>query len=311
MEDEVFEKYVKAGKIWSQTKERALEMAKPGIRLLELAETLEKNIIDAGGGLAFPVNLSLNEEAAHATPGYKDPAILGKDVIKIDVGVHIDGYICDGAFTLDFSGKHTKQIQATEFALGQALSLAQENNEVSSIGDAVEKTLKDAGYKPVQNLTGHGLDRFEQHAHPSIPNIRMKNAGVFEEGHAYAIEPFATTGKGLVHEGARTEIYRFDQPRPLRNTVARQLMETAAREFGNLPFAERMLIEKTNATDFARKMAMKELVHARVLTAYPVLRESGGFIVTQAENTVVLHAKKTVPLIENWPPKEKAVREKE
>ncbi len=81
-------------------------------------------------------------------------------------------------------------------------------------------------------------------------------------------------------------------------------MEIAAKEFGTMPFADRWLIPHVSATDFARKMAMKELLKSRVLASYPVLRETGGVIVTQAENTIILHEEKTIPLVKNWPPEQ-------
>lgn len=91
------EKIMKAGKIASETREYARTIIKKGYLLLEIAEKIESKIIELGAKPAFPVNLSINEIAAHYTPSYDDEK-TAQGLIKIDLGVHIDGWIADTAF---------------------------------------------------------------------------------------------------------------------------------------------------------------------------------------------------------------------
>ncbi|MBN2067770.1 MAG: type II methionyl aminopeptidase, partial [Candidatus Diapherotrites archaeon] len=235
MDKEQAENYIKAGKILQKTVEKAKKSIKPGQKLLEIALNIEKNIQGIGEGagkLAFPVNLSINENAAHFTPSSQEEAVLkASDVMKVDVGVHVDGFIADGAFTLNPDNSHARMVEAAEKALENALAIAKEGTQLGEIGSVIEKTIGEKGFNPVQNLTGHGLMQFEQHASPSIPNIARKDERALEEGHAYAIEPFATDGKGFVREGQQSEIFSLDEPRPVRNEHARNILEFVVEKY--------------------------------------------------------------------------------
>src|SRR3989344_2495804 len=163
MEDEVLENYVKAGKIASQVREEARNFVKPGMTLLSIAERIESRIKELGGEIAFPVNLSLNDLAAHYTPYRNDPTLLGEDVIKIDIGVHVDGYVADTAMTLSFNEEKKEQcnnlVKASEEALQNAIEKVKTGALLSDISSAIEETIRSYGFNPVSNLTGHGIDR--------------------------------------------------------------------------------------------------------------------------------------------------------
>lgn len=286
--------HVNAGEILREMQKKARKSIKPGQKMLDIALEIENGIRSKGGEPAFPVNLSLNNHAAHYTPSADDELVLGEDVIKVDIGVHVDGYIADAAFTMDFSGKYREMVEASEQALKDAVELVKKKAlsknglEFGEIGKAVQKAINGKGYNPVQNLSGHGLAPWTAHAPPSIANIENNDDRVFEEGMVFAIEPFATDGAGFVKEAPQSEIFGVDEPRPVRNKDARAMMEFIGEKYLTLPFAERWLIEELDMSEFRRKVALRELLRSGCVKAFPILREEEGKIVTQAETSIAL-----------------------
>jgi methionyl aminopeptidase len=281
MEKEVLDSYFKAAKVWGSCIKLAEKKAKEGVKLLELAKEVEKAMHEEGCAPAFPMNLSLNEEAAHFTPLWNDETTLKKtDLLKIDIGVQHDGYICDGAISVNLDNKHAKQIEANELALANAISLAEFGKPVEGIGAEIERTLKEKGFEPVRNLGGHGLTQYNIHAGPSIPNHSKGSTQKLEEG-VIAIEPFASTGEGFIGEVTSVEIFSLEHSSGVRNPHARELVKIAA-EYNGLPFAERWLREKTKLGDFAVTIGLRELIRAGCFHAYPGLKESKGAMVSQA-----------------------------
>ena len=300
MEKEEAEKYVLAGQIAKKAVEKAKKSIKPGQKLLEIAENIEKSIKELGqendAKPAFPVNLSVNENAAHFTPGTgSEEELAEKDVLKVDLGVHIDGFICDTAFTLNFDNSFSKLIEATELALENALSIAKEETELGKIGAEIEKAIEGKGFEPIHNLTGHGLAQFEQHAAPSIPNIFTSNPNKLEDG-AYAIEPFATDGEGYVREGQQSEIFAIEKPKPVRNNYARAILEHAMEEYETLPFALRWVEKSLKMPEFQMKVGIRELLRNGCIRAFPVLHEQPGKTITQAEKSFIIFEEKTTVL---------------
>ncbi|MFZ2411097.1 MAG: type II methionyl aminopeptidase [Candidatus Methanoperedens sp.] len=277
--DEIIEKYRQAGKILSLVRAEAVTKVTPGATLLSVAEFTENLIREKGGEPAFPVNISRNDEAAHSTPSFNDAAVFGKDMVKLDIGVHIDGYIADTAVTVDLSG-NPKLVKAAESALDEALKLIHAGVNTSDIGGVIEDTISSFGFKPIINLTGHGLAQYIQHAPPSIPNKRMPHGVVLEEGDIVAIEPFATNGAGKIHDAGNAEIYHIVSDRPVRHPAARALLQEIGK-YKTLPFAKRWLGEHV---DFA----MIQLVKAGVVQSYPILKEINGGLISQAEHTIIV-----------------------
>lgn len=303
MDAKTAEKYIKAGKILEKVQKKARKDAIPGKKLLDIALGVEKEVKgigkEASAHLAFPVNLSLNETAAHYAPGEDDTTVFQeKDVLKLDIGVHIDGFIADSSFTVNPSNEWAKMIEASELALENALSIARPGIEIGKIGAEIEKVIRDKGFNPVQNLTGHGLEQYNQHASPSIPNIASNDSRKLEEGKAYAFEPFATNGQGFVRESVQTEIFAIDEARNVRNAHARKLLEFISDKYKTLPFSERWIAKGLKMGEFARKVALRELLKAKCIRAFPVLKEEAGKIVTQAENSIIVHEGKVIKLIE-------------
>lgn len=277
--EEIVEKYRRAGKILSEVRGEAVKKVVPGASLLSVAEFTENLIREKGGEPAFPVNISRNDEAAHATPSFNDGAVFGEDMVKLDIGVHIDGYIADTAVTVDLSG-NPELVRAAESALKEAIKFIHAGVNTSDIGGVIEDAIGSFGYRPVINLTGHGLAQYIQHAPPSIPNKRMPHGTVLEEGDIVAIEPFATDGAGKIYDAGNAEIYHFISDRPVRHPSARKLLQEIGK-YKTLPFAKRWLGERI---DFA----IVQLVKAGIIQPYPILKEIEGGLISQAEHTIIV-----------------------
>lgn len=278
--EDILEKYREAGRILSQVRVDAVDMIKVGGSLLEVAEFVETRTIELGGKPAFPCNISRNEEAAHATPKAGDTDVFGKDMVKLDLGVHVDGYIADAAVTVDLSG-NPDIVKAAEAGLQAAIDAVRPGVSTGEIGAAIEDTIRSYDLSPIMNLTGHGLAQYEAHEEPSVPNRRMEGGVILKEGDVLAIEPFATDGAGAVHDGAWTEIYSIVQKKPVRMPAVRKVLKQAE-EYRTLPFAKRWL--ESDKLDFV----LIQLERARILHGYPVLLESAGGMVAQAEHTVIV-----------------------
>jgi len=275
---------IEAGKIANKIKNEI--KIKPGDRINDICEKIEKRIKDEGGDFAFPVNISINEIAAHDTASINDERIIGEnDVVKIDMGTHKNGFIADGAFTLDFSGEYGKMMDANKEALENAVSKIRAGVNTSEIGNEIEKTAIKYGFKTIENLTGHGLERYSIHSSPSIPNRHTGRGVELKEGDIIAIEPFFTLGdkSGYVTEMDRTEIFSAYSFESTRNKDARKLMELIVKERKTLPFAERHY-----AKTASNRIALIELIRNGSLMAYPVLREKTKGIVTQFEHTLIV-----------------------
>jgi methionyl aminopeptidase len=281
MKDEILEVYLEAGRIASRILSRSLPLVRVGASFLRVVEEVEALVTGEGAGLAFPLNLSLNEAAAHDTAPEGDDRIFSAgDVVKMDLGVHLDGYIADTAGTVDL-GKNGPLLRASEAALESAIALVRPGVSTGDLGGAIQGEIEALGFRPVVNLTGHGLGRYEIHTPPTVPNIRVAGGAILREGMVFAIEPFATTGTGFVSDSPRVQIFQQILDRPARLPAAKRLLDQV-RERHGLPFARRWLSgEKLEIT-------LSGLVRSGHLHAYPVLRDVPGSLVSQAEHTVIV-----------------------
>lgn len=283
MEQEERKKYIRAGEAVQDARKTAREISEPGINLRKIANTIEEQIREEGLQPAFPVNLSIDDEAAHYTPSQTEERKLKPDdVLKIDIGAHNDGYIADTALTVNPSGNHQEDIEVVEELLKKALEFLEPGVTVSEFGEYVESQIPE-GYEPVRNLTGHYLGRFNQHAGVSIPNISNANSHEFKAGDAVAIEPFLTDGSGKIKQGKKGNIYKLEEDRNLRGRMERKLLGEI-KNFNGLPFTTRWL----DSFGGRKKMAMKKMVDAGIVHSYPVLKEVASGNVVQAEHTVLI-----------------------
>ncbi|RDI72503.1 type II methionyl aminopeptidase [Halopelagius longus] len=281
LDDETVEKYREAGRVLRQVLDEAAEKVEPGVKHLEVAEFAENRINELADGCAFPANISVNEEASHASPARDDDTEFGEDMVCLDCGVHVDGYIADAAVTVDLSG-NDELVEAAEEALDAALDAVEPGAETGEVGAEIEDVIRGYGYTPVLNLSGHGVAQWDAHTGPNIPNRGTERGVELEVGDVVAIEPFATDGRGKVGEGSKEEIYSLERDRSVRNRSARQVLEEVTEEYKTLPFASRW-IDTPRA-----EMAIRRLEQQGILHGYPVLKEDDGKLVSQAEHTVVV-----------------------
>ena len=281
LSSEQYENHREAGKILAQVREETAERVEVGASHLDVAEWAENRIRELGGKPAFPVNISIDEEAAHATPSAEDSTTFGEEMINLDIGVHVDGWLADTAVTVDLSG-NPDLAEAPAAALQAALELIKPGVETGEIGARIEEVITGYGYNPVVNLTGHGLARWEQHVPPNIPNRAVSQSAELAIGDVVAIEPFATDGSGKVGEGSEERIFALEREQSVRNRDARQALDQITEEFRTLPFATRWL-------DIDRpEMALRRLERQNIVHAYPVLKESEGSLVSQKEHTIIV-----------------------
>ncbi len=280
MESDILENYRKAGRILAKVCQEGRSKVDVDVPLIEVAEFVEGSIRKEGAEPAFPCNISRDREAAHYTPGPEDDSIFGESMTKLDIGVHVDGYIADAAITVDLSG-HPELVEASQAALSAAIELVTPGVNTADIGVAIEQAITGYGFKPVANLTGHGLERYSTHAEPIIPNKVLDKGVTLKEGDVIAIEPFATNGSGRISEASQTEIFGFSIRRPVRSPQARDLLKEI-QKYTTLPFARRWLVGER--IDYA----LMQLLRAGIIHSYPVLWEVEGALVSQAEHTVIV-----------------------
>jgi methionyl aminopeptidase len=284
-----FERYLKAGKIAAGVRESARKKYHVGSTLFEICESVEAQIRELGGQPAFPVNTSLNDVAAHYTAEPNDATVVKEgDVLKIDIGVHIDGYIADTAVTVCYDPKYEALVMAAEAALGEAVRMARAGTKASDIGRVIEGTITKFGFRPIQNLSGHSLQQYTIHAGKSIPNIwTIGSSFALLANEAYAIEPFVTTkdGQGAVYEGKTKNIFGITSRKPVKDSDADDLLETIWGRYRTLPFALRWLIDKYEEKELRRLIEI--LTKKKNIHAYPILVEGHDKIVVQAEHTLI------------------------
>ena len=285
-----YESYKKAGKIAAKVLDEAIKLIKPEVKLVEIADFVERKIVELGGKPAFPCNISINERAAHYTPKIGDESVFKEgDYVKLDIGVHVDGYIADVAKTVIVGSGRDDLIRASEDALKEAIKAIEPGVSTSYVGGIIEETIKSYGYKPIINLTGHKLERYRLHTGSVIPNVKTASGEVIKAGDVYAIEPFATNGFGKVVDESEAVIFRYIRDKPLRLRDARIVLQHVKKEYKTLPFAERWLADLMPKLKLYN--ALRHLVYNQVFHAYFILREKNRGMVSQAEHTVIVTEK--------------------
>ncbi len=285
MDKEVLESYRKAGRIAQEALLHGKTLIKPGEKLLAVCDSVEEFIASKGAKTAFPAQISVNNIAAHYCPDFEDKTEFQQgDLVKLDVGVHVDGYVGDNALTVDL-GDHKELVQASKDALSAALKLVKPGITISELGRAIHEAIKSYNLSPIKNLSGHGLGRFEIHTSPSIPNFDTGDNTGLEEGTAIAIEPFATNGAGSIYESSNATIFSQHSTKPVRSPFAREILRSIE-QYEGLPFAKRWLVKKFGPGKTA--FGLKELLKVNILQEHPPLPEKGKGLVSQAEHTIIV-----------------------
>jgi methionyl aminopeptidase len=299
MDKETFDNYVEAGRIAAQALEYGKKLIKVGASMLEVTEAVEKKIFELGGEFAFPPQISLNDIAAHYCAGFDDKTIFKEgDVAKLDVGVQIDGFVGDTACTVVLGNDEKLKLlaEASREALNSALKIIKPGVRLSEIGKTIHAEITKRGFSPVRNLSGHGLAQFIIHDQPSVPNFDTGSDEVLEEDQVIAIEPFASTGAGVIYESSNPTIYALDEMRPVRSPMTREVLKDLEK-YNGLPFAHRWLVKKhgLGKTSFA----LRELKNLGLLHEFPPLPDQAHGIVSQAEHTVIVRDNPVVTTLLN------------
>jgi methionyl aminopeptidase len=282
----------KAGKIAQEVKKYINPKIKVGVKVSDLIYDTEVKIEELGGLCAFPVNLCINNIAAHYTSPIKDDGleINEGDLIKIDLGVHIDGYIVDTAFSINFGEEESLEniIQATGVALDAAKMMVKPKVNTKDIGKKIEEIVKGFNYNPIRELGGHQIERWTVHGKKQLPELGSQGGDVMEVGEVFSIEIFASTGEGSIHNTQYSYIYELNPYTgrvPLRRKTSKQLLGFINKNYKTLPFAERWL-----AKEFRLGVAfgLQELIQQGKLQVHHVLAEKKGVYVAQIEETILL-----------------------
>lgn len=289
-DEEEMEKLLLAGKIARAVRQAVPRMVFQGASVLGICEWVESEIARMGGSPAFPCNVSINEVGAHYTSPTSDTTVVPDGaLVKVDLGVHIDGFIADTAVTVSVGSEFEDMIKAAELALERGVQAVRVGGKIGDVGPLVEKTIRSMGYKPIRNLTGHQIEQYTIHSGLSIPNVSgSEPTGKFQPWSVYAIEPFATLPRaiGEVKEGAPGNILHLVKLKRPKTEPQKGAYEEIYRRFRTLPFAKRWVAGIGEA--------VSKLLAEKVLYEYPVLVEASGMPIAQAEHTVVTTDKESI-----------------
>jgi len=295
MDKEEIEKLKQAGRIAAEALEYGKNLIKKGAFLVDVLDKIEEKVFDLGGKLAFPAQISCNHIAAHYCSDEEDKTVFSDQLVCLDVGVHVDGFIGDNAVTVDLSGKHEDLVKASREALENAVKTIKVGVTLSEIGKVIQETIQKYGFAPVRNLSGHGLGKYKQHDKPSIPNFDNGDNTKIEKGMVFAIEPFASTGAGIVQDSGTPTVFSLSNKKPVRNMITRQVLKEIE-SYNDLPFTTRWLTRKFGAK---AKFALREMEQLGMLHSYAPLADKDKGLVSQAEHSVLVDNEGNVIVLTN------------
>lgn len=284
MDPEIIEKYKKAGKIAKEALAYGKELIRKGNKVIDVCNKVEEKIVELGAKPAFPAQISMNDVAAHYCPEDDDETVFFDQLVSLDVGVHVDGCIGDNACSVDLSGNNSELVKASEEGLKAAIEKVKVGVKLSEIGKAIEDAITAYGFKPVRNLSGHGLDAYNIHCSPTIPNFDTKENSVLEKG-VIAIEPFATNGVGLIHEKGEPSVFSLIGKKSVRIGFVRNIQKEIE-SLNGLPFTTRWLTKKFSSAQV--KYALNQFKQLGILKEYPPLVERQNGLVSQAEHSLLV-----------------------
>ncbi|NHJ32525.1 MAG: type II methionyl aminopeptidase [Asgard group archaeon] len=281
--------YIKAGEIAIAVKKLLRSKVKVGASVLEICEAGEAKIKALGGEWAFPLNVSINNVAAHYSAQPDDDLVIHKgDIVKVDCGVHIDGYVADTAFTVSFGTDHKDLIKASEEATKAAVDLIRPGISTDRIGNEIEDIIRSYGYRPIRELGGHQLDQNLLHGPIMIPNVKGTKGIKLEENQAYAIETFATSGTGrLIKTETKCFIFHLNPIQiPLRLDSAKKARKVILANYRYFPFTTRWIAKELSAP--TARISLRYLADKAQIKRYPVLSDVKDSFISQSEHTVFL-----------------------
>ncbi|MDW5563513.1 MAG: type II methionyl aminopeptidase [Methanomassiliicoccus sp.] len=290
MDQDALENILKAGAVTREARQLGADMIAEGVSLLSVAEETEAYIRKKGAKPAFPVNISINQIAAHYTPASNDTSTFRRgDVVKLDVGAHVNGYMGDTAVTVEVGTRNwSSLIEAPSKALSMVIEMIGEGVPISALGGTIERGIRSNGFVPIRNLAGHEIKQHNLHSGLSISNYDDGNTAKVRKDMLLAIEPFATNGAGEVDNTKPGNIYIFLRDREIKDSGASRLFSMIKDEFGSLAFCERWC----TAFDPKASAHLRTLVRHGAIYAYPILTEVKGGMVSQTEHTILVNGSK-------------------
>ncbi|AEO58930.1 hypothetical protein MYCTH_2306697 [Thermothelomyces thermophilus ATCC 42464] len=312
-EDETFlGNYRKAAEIHRQTRRWVRETAKPGQSLHDIATGIEDSVralLDNAGlgpgdglksGMGFPTGLCLNHQVAHYTPnpGQKPVVLQQQDVLTVDFGVHINGWIVDSAFTMAFDPTYDNLLAAVRDATNTGVKTAGVDVRISDVSAAIQEVIesyeveirgKTYRVKPVRNLCAHDIKQYRIHGGKSIPFVKNRDQTKMEEGEVFAIETFGSTGRGYTVDDVGVYGYGLNYNAPLNVPVplssAKRLHKTIRENFGTIVFCRRYL-ERLGVEKYLA--GMNCLIQNGIVEEYVPLMDIKGSYSAQFEHTFLL-----------------------
>ncbi|OED30390.1 M24 family metallopeptidase [Methanosphaera sp. WGK6] len=311
----MYDEYIKAGKIAASVRKAAVKRITSGMKVIDLIEWVEAEIKRKGAGLSFPCNISINDITSHYTsPPGDDTIFCNGDIVKIDLGTHIDGYIADTAETvivtgdnIEFSSNYSmpgrlddgnpqittqdfeervELIEASRHALTNAISIIHDGITLDKISSELEKTIQSHGFNPIGDLTGHSISRYKLHSGLQIPSVSTGDAHILHEGDVIAIEPFVTSGVGLVETLPQHYIYSYLRTRPFGESEASKLLKYIQENNMYFPFTKRYFLDLYDENKL--NQVMHPLITSRAIFPYKLLREASGAMNAQCEHTIIV-----------------------
>lgn len=304
--EDYYENLRKAAECHRQVRKYMQTYIRPGKKMIDIVQTLERKTNELilakklKCGWGFPTGCSLNNCAAHYTPNYGDETILKEDdVCKLDFGVHVNGYIIDCAFTIAFDEKYDNLIKATQDGTNTGIKVAGIDARMCDIGEAIQEVIesyeielnqKVYPIKAISNLRGHSIQKYVIHGGKCVPIVKQSSeVDIMEEGELFAIETFASTGRGYVTSGNECSHYMRNINKKsaagLRLTSSQNLLAAINEHFDTLPFCRRWLDDLGQNRHF---MALKNLVDLNIVEPYPPLCDIKNSYTSQMEHTILL-----------------------
>jgi methionyl aminopeptidase len=284
---------------------------KPGITLLEIAKIIESKTIELSQnqntinhGIGFPASLSLNECAAHFHPEYDSTIAFNEDdVLKIDFGVEINGWITDCAFTVCFNEKYDNLLKAVKEATytgiqnaGIDVRIGEWGGKIQEVMESYEITLNGKTHQinTISNLGGHNIINGIIHGGMFLPTVNMKDtmdeSYKFKEG-VYAIETFGSTGDNYTFKKGDNTLYRKNPRKQILNLDHDILnfYNNIDEQFKTLPFTDRY-VQNFNSN---YKNYLKTLTNNNLILSYPPLCVTSGYT-AQYEHTIYIDEYKKI-----------------
>lgn len=252
-------------------------------------------------GIAFPTCVSVNNCICHFSPVPSEPdyTLKDEDLVKVDLGAHVDGFIAVVAHTIvigassenKVSGRKADCILAAHYASQAALRLLKPGNETYAVTDAVQKAAESFKCKPVEGMLSHQLKQFKIDGEKTIiqnPNDAQKKEHEkfeFDQHEVYAMDVLISTGEGVGKEAdTKVAIYKkTDETYQLKLKASRMFYSEVRTKHGSMPFNLRSFEEETKA-----KMGVVECVNHKLIEPFQVLYEKQGEYVAHFKFTVLL-----------------------